>query len=92
MGSRSESRRSWVELCSSEEFKGRWVALDAARYDETTERPTEGTVVDADDDLAELCGRLKNTGRKNCAVVYCEEPEERHERPSRLSRPRVLAQ
>ena len=69
--------------------------LDAARYDETTERPTEGTVVDADDDLAELCGRLKVTGRKNCAVVFCEQHRETQEPPARVqrpSRPRILAQ
>jgi hypothetical protein len=66
---------SWSEICSSSAFRGRWVALDGVRYDESTARPTEGTVVDADDDLAELCNRLRSANRRCCAVLHCDAPE-----------------
>jgi hypothetical protein len=64
---------SWAEICTSREYRGRWVALDGVRYDEVTARPTEGTVVDSDDDLAELCGRVRSSDRHGCAILYCEE-------------------
>lgn len=66
---------TWSEICSQGEYRGRWVALDGVRYDEATARPTEGTVVDADDDLAALCNRLRKTDRRCCAVLFCEEHE-----------------
>jgi hypothetical protein len=64
---------TWDEICASREFRGRWVALDGVRYDEVTARPTEGSVVDSDDDLAELCGRVRSSDRHGCAILYCEE-------------------
>lgn len=64
---------TWSEICTSREYRGRWVALDGVRYDEVTARPTEGTVVDSDDDLAELCGRVRSSDRHGCAILYCEE-------------------
>lgn len=75
MGSRREAGRlmTWSEICTSREYRGRWVALDGVRYDEVTARPTEGTVVDSDDDLAELCGRVRSSDRHGCAILYCEE-------------------
>jgi hypothetical protein len=77
MGSRREAGRlmTWAEICTSREYRGRWVALDGVRYDEVTARPTEGTVVDSDDDLAELCGRVRSSDRCGCAILYCEEHE-----------------
>ena len=73
MGSMGSVRMTWSEICSNGEFRGRWVAVDGVRYDETTARPTEGTVVDADDDLAELCNRIRNANRRCCAILFCEE-------------------
>ena len=32
---------TWSELCESEEFRGRWVALDQCRYDEQTAKPID---------------------------------------------------
>ena len=48
------------------------MALDACRYDEATGRATEGEVVDVDDDLAELCQRVRASQRRNCAIVFCD--------------------
>jgi hypothetical protein len=50
-----------------------WVALDACRYDPTTRQPVEGDVVDADEDLAELCARMRETGRSSCTILLCDE-------------------
>lgn len=67
------SRMTWDAICRSDEFRGRWVALDEARYDEETGRATEGSVVDVDDDLVELCARIRESERKNCAILFCGE-------------------
>lgn len=72
----ADSRQSWEAICRCDEFRGRWVALDRCRYDEETGRATEGAVVDADDDLVELCGRIRESERKNCAILFCGEDGE----------------
>src|SRR5687768_8363228 len=69
-------RMTWESICRSEEFRGRWVALDECRYDEDTGRATEGSVVDADDDLVELCARIRESQRTNCAILFCGEDGE----------------
>jgi hypothetical protein len=63
----------WSELCQSDEYRGRWVALDHCRYDEATARPIEGTIVDADEDLVELCNRIRSNGGRECAILFIEE-------------------
>jgi hypothetical protein len=75
MGSRSgrTARVAWRELCRSEEFRGRWVALDGVRYDPVTSQPIEGEVVDVDDDLADLCARMRSTDRTACAILHCDD-------------------
>lgn len=70
------SRLTWDAICQLDEFRGRWVALDECRYDEETGRATEGSVVDADDDLVELCARIRESERKNCAILFCGEDGE----------------
>jgi hypothetical protein len=65
-------RLSWPELCQSDEFAGRWVALDQVRYDPATSEPLEGEIVDVDDDLAELCGRLRARNRSSCRILHCD--------------------
>lgn len=68
-------RLRWDEICSLDEFRGRWVALDECRYDEETGRATEGAVVDADDDLVALCARIRESERTNCAILFAgDEP------------------
>jgi hypothetical protein len=72
------SRLSWPQICRSEEYRGRWVALDDCRYDARTAQPVEGSVVDADEDLVALCSRMQASEAKHLAILFCEEapPEE----------------
>jgi hypothetical protein len=55
-------------------LRGSWVALDNCRYD-GGHKPVEGDVVDSDEDLAELCARLYETGRSKCIILYLEPNE-----------------
>ena len=66
---------TWSELCASEEYRGRWVALDQPRYDEQTAKPIEGTVVDVDDDVVELCNRVRDAEYRDCAILFIEEAQ-----------------
>ncbi len=77
MGSRSRTnaRMVWRELCRSDEYRGRWVALDNVRYDPVTSQPIEGEVVDADDDLADLCARMRSSDRTACAILHCDDDD-----------------
>jgi len=65
-------RLSWEQIRCVDLFRGRWVALDACKYDEATGRAAEGEVVDIDDDLAELCQRVRSSQRRHCAIVFCD--------------------
>jgi hypothetical protein len=47
--------------------------LDNCRYDQTTASPAEGDVVDADEDLAELCRRMREADTTHCAILFCED-------------------
>jgi hypothetical protein len=67
------NRMTWPELCRSERYKGLWVALDNCRYDSVTRQPVEGDVVDADPELAELCARMRGTGRCACTILFCQD-------------------
>ena len=67
---------SWPEIRQSGEYRGRWVALDNCRYDAKTAEPVEGTIVDADEDLVELCTRIKQGENRHCAILFCEDGEE----------------
>ncbi len=67
-----DSRLAWCEICQHSEYRGRWVALDACRYDDHG-RAAEGAVVDSDEDLVELCERVRESDRKNCAILFAEE-------------------
>lgn len=79
------TRMTWPELCTAEHFKGLWVALDNCRYDASTLQPLEGDVVDSDQELAELCGRLREAGRSSCAILFCEdEVQIESRRPSQI--------
>lgn len=70
------SRTSWLQIRQSDEYRGRWVALDNCRYDPRTAEPVDGTIVDADDDLVELCTRIRQGENKHCAILFCEETDE----------------
>lgn len=69
-------RMSWNQICSRRDCRGRWVALDVCRYDETTGRAAEGEVVDVDDDLEQLCQRIQRSRRKHCAILFCQEDQQ----------------
>ncbi len=82
----------WSDICRSEQYGGRWVALDNVRYDPSTSVPIEADVVDSDEDLAELCGRMREAARSSCAILFCDEdtisqPVVR--RPSQVPPPRA---
>jgi hypothetical protein len=66
---------AWRELCQSDEYRGRWVALDNVRYDPATSHPIEGEIVDADDDLADLCARMRGADRTACAILHCDDDD-----------------
>jgi hypothetical protein len=67
------SRMSWPEIRKQTEYRGRWVALDNCTYDAKTAQPLEGSVVDSDDDLVELCTRIRQGENKHCAILFCED-------------------
>ena len=66
------NRMSWEDICRVDSYRGRWLALDDCQYNEVTGKATEGEVVDVDDDLAELCQRVREADRRNCAIVFCD--------------------
>ena len=76
MGAVKGNRLTWPQIRLSDEFRGRWVALDHCRYDSRTAQPVEGVVVDADEDLVELCSRIQESENKHCAILFCEEAPE----------------
>ncbi|HSC86925.1 MAG TPA: hypothetical protein VLC09_06625 [Polyangiaceae bacterium] len=61
------------ELFRSDVYKGLWVALDNCRYEGASRKPVEGDVVDADPELAELCARMRESGRCSCAILFCDQ-------------------
>ena len=69
------SRMSFSQIRQSDEYKGRWVALDNCRYDGQSAKPVEGTIVDADEDLVELCTRIRQNESKHCAILFCDVEE-----------------
>ena len=85
------SRMTWMQICRTDDFRGHWVALDNCRYDHTTAAPVEGDVVDTDEDLAELCGRMRAADKSHCAILYCDDEVIIEAPPpsSGASRPRV---
>lgn len=70
------SRMTWPEIRTSDEYRGRWVALDNCLYDAKTAQPVEGTIIDADEDLVELCTRIRQSENKHCAILFCDDAEE----------------
>lgn len=77
------NRRTWSEIRETEEFRGRWVALDECRYDAKTAQPVEGSVVDSDEDLVSLCSRMQANSQRHCAVLFCDAHHSEAPPPSR---------
>ena len=60
----------WIDLCEQADYRGRWVALDAVRYD--TNGVVAGELVDFDESLASLCARMQSAENAACAILYCD--------------------
>ena len=83
----------WPHICQSDQFAGRWVALDNVRYDPSTAQPLEADVVDVDEDLGELCARMRESARTSCAILFCDEDSLAapvNTRPSQIPPPRAV--
>lgn len=65
-------RALWIDLCATAAFSGRWVAVDQVSWRAQSEEPHEVEVVDADDDLAALCSRMRAHARTSCSVLQCK--------------------
>lgn len=64
-------RMTWAEICRRDDCRGRWIALQACQFDEATGQANEGELVDYDDDLAELCRRVRSQNLTKCAIQFC---------------------
>jgi hypothetical protein len=73
MGHATE-RMSWTAIRERKDLQGRWVALDECVYDDETGEAAEGSVVDADESLLNLCERLREEERRNCQILFCSAP------------------
>ncbi len=70
------TRLTWPEVRQNGLLRGRWVALDECRYDTKTSQVVEGSVVDSDEDLVELCTRMRRAEQQHCAILFCSEEDE----------------
>jgi hypothetical protein len=82
MGSRAiagaaspQGRLSLQQAKQAGMLRGRWVALDECRYDKRTSQVIEGSIVDSDEDLVELCTRMRQAEMQHCAIVFCSEDD-----------------
>ncbi len=64
---------AWFEMCRSDNYRGRWVALDNIQYQTGSSQPHEADVVDSDEDLGDLCSRMREADRTACAILFCED-------------------
>lgn len=64
-------RLSLLQAIEDGLMRGRWVALDECRYDTRTAQVIEGSIVDSDEDLVELCTRMRRADLQHCAIVFC---------------------
>jgi hypothetical protein len=65
------ARVSWAALCEDSDYRGMWVALHGVTYESGV--PLEGNLVDAHEDLGELCARIQLGDRTGCAVLFCDD-------------------
>ncbi|MDI3285114.1 hypothetical protein [Polyangium sp. 15x6] len=71
MRDKHSTRTKWAELCRSNEFSGRWVALENVEYKPGRSEPHEGDVVDRDSDIGQLCSRMRESERNQCVILHC---------------------
>lgn len=69
------ARGSFTDAVSQDttRVRGDWVALDHCRYDEGSEQPSSGRVVDSDPELGDLCTRLRNASHRRCVIVRADD-------------------
>jgi len=67
-----QQRMTWDQICQDDHLRGRWIAIDDCSFDESTGKATEGLVVDCDDDLAELCARMRESDHTNCSILFAD--------------------
>jgi hypothetical protein len=72
---------TWDEICTADDLRGRWVAIDDCSFDASTGCATSGLVVDCDDDLAELCSRMRDSAWRNCSIVFAGAGDTPRRRP-----------
>ena len=70
-----DDRVAVAQLVALHPAEPRW-RFYYARELQTSGKATEGAVVDVDDDLLELCQRMRESALKNCAIVFCEEEDD----------------
>jgi hypothetical protein len=80
-----EQRLSLQQARQDGLLRGRWVALDDCRYDTRTAQVIEGCVVDSDEDLVELCTRMRRADLQHCAILFCSEDDETPPSRTRIS-------
>jgi len=78
---------TWLEMCHSDEYRGRWVALDNIDYEVGSSQPQEADVVDSDEDLGDLCSRMREADRTACAILFCEDDSMSPPVPRRTAAP-----
>ncbi len=67
------SRMTWQQISQHPAWQGQWVALEECAFGGDAR---EGTVVDADENLATLCTRLRDAEMSHCAILFC--PDHAH--------------
>ena len=48
------------------------LGVEAARLRHGALAERNGDVVDSDEELSELCARMREAGRSSCTIVFCE--------------------
>ena len=74
-------RMSWADMRRSSDLVGRWVALDNVRVAPGTTEPLEADLIDVDDDLVELCARIRAGERTCCRILQCVDRDRTSSRP-----------
>ena len=64
---------TWKQIRSRLDCRGRWVALQECRYDERTGEAREGILIDLDEELSELCSRVREGRLRDCAILFCSD-------------------
>ena len=65
------ARSSTLGAASSlKRFRNQWVAIDPTADTTRGPRVNGGVIVDADEELADLCARMSEAKRTHCTIVF----------------------